>query len=195
MRYRFEVKNRTGHMPLMLSMQKMSSAANRRTTSTSSPSTYQLVNRKSQSSSPTTAAKKSSVEDTILNLKEGDGQNENAADNAATTVATNATSSSRQNSASLSNKNNRKRVSIITGKQLYLMPSTKRSKRYRRIQIMVYNFLERPSGFYAGSYQLIMYFFFFFSLTSLSSIYSSFFYLNNKLHRQFHLIYKFQILY
>lgn len=52
---------------------------------------------------------------------------------------------------------NKKRVSLITGKQMPHLPITKRSKRYRRFQMSVYNFLERPSGAYAISYQLVMY--------------------------------------
>ena len=54
-------------------------------------------------------------------------------------------------------KSGRKRVSIMTGKPMPVMPATKRSKQYRRVQINVYNFLERPSGKFAGLYQLVMF--------------------------------------
>lgn len=51
-----------------------------------------------------------------------------------------------------------KRVSLITGKQMSYTPTTKRSRNYRRIQLVIYNYLERPTGFYAALYQVIMYF-------------------------------------
>lgn len=50
-----------------------------------------------------------------------------------------------------------KRVSLITGKQMSYTPTTKRSRNYRRIQLIIYNYLERPSGFYAAVYQIVMY--------------------------------------
>lgn len=53
--------------------------------------------------------------------------------------------------------NTDKRVSLITGKKMHHQPMTKRSRRYRKLQLVVYNYLERPVGFYAVSYQLIMY--------------------------------------
>jgi len=52
--------------------------------------------------------------------------------------------------------NQHKRVSFITGKKMPHYPATKRSKQYRRLQMNVYNFLERPSGGYAITYQIIM---------------------------------------
>lgn len=57
-----------------------------------------------------------------------------------------------------SSSNENKRASLITGKPINHTPMTKRSKRYRRLQMIIYNYLERPSGPYAISYQLIMYF-------------------------------------
>jgi hypothetical protein len=50
-----------------------------------------------------------------------------------------------------------KRTSLIAGKQVTHATFTKRNKRYRRLQMSVYNFLERPSGPYALTYQLTMY--------------------------------------
>lgn len=50
----------------------------------------------------------------------------------------------------------KKRMSLITGKQLYYTPTNRHSKRYRHFQLFIYNFLERPSGAKAGAYQLIM---------------------------------------
>lgn len=52
--------------------------------------------------------------------------------------------------------NQHKRVSFITGKKMPHYPSTKRSKQYRRLQMNIYNFLERPTGPYAVSYQIVM---------------------------------------
>lgn len=51
-----------------------------------------------------------------------------------------------------------KRVSLITGKLMTHPPVTsKRSKQYKRIQMTIYNFLERPTGCYSVLYQLMMY--------------------------------------
>lgn len=51
-----------------------------------------------------------------------------------------------------------KRVSLITGKLMTHPPITsKRSKQYKRIQMTIYNFLERPTGCYSVLYQLMMY--------------------------------------
>ena len=49
-----------------------------------------------------------------------------------------------------------KRMSLITGKQVYHTHSTRRSKRYRHFQLNVYNFLERPAGYKALGYQFFM---------------------------------------
>jgi hypothetical protein len=50
----------------------------------------------------------------------------------------------------------KKRMSLITGKQVYYTHTTPRSKQYRRLQLYFYNFLERPAGFKAMCYQFIM---------------------------------------
>ncbi|CAF0956713.1 unnamed protein product [Brachionus calyciflorus] len=50
-----------------------------------------------------------------------------------------------------------KRVSLITGKPINIMPTSRRGKQYRRLQMTVYNYLERPSGAFAISYQLFIF--------------------------------------
>lgn len=50
----------------------------------------------------------------------------------------------------------KKRVSLITGKYAHYSSVNKRSKQYRRLQLTIYNYLERPSGVFAISYQLVM---------------------------------------
>lgn len=55
-----------------------------------------------------------------------------------------------------SKKHTDKRVSLITGKQMTVGHTTKRSRNYRRVQLIIYNFLERPVGGYAASYQVFM---------------------------------------
>ena len=71
-----------------------------------------------------------------------------------------------QMNTNLSLFNTYKRVSLITGRQLPHTPTTKRSKSYRRIQMNIYNCLERPSGFYGVTYQMVMYEFQFLKISS-----------------------------
>ena len=52
-------------------------------------------------------------------------------------------------------KNYDKRVSIITGRRLG-PPLNKNKIRYKYLQRVLYNFLERPHGLAAGLYQVIM---------------------------------------
>ena len=54
------------------------------------------------------------------------------------------------------NHNKNKRLSLLTGKQLYYTPGNRHGKRYRHFQLFIYNFLERPTGIVAGIYQIIM---------------------------------------
>jgi len=48
-----------------------------------------------------------------------------------------------------------KRISMA-GKQIYYPHSTRHSKQYKRVQLNVYNFLERPVGYKALAYQFFM---------------------------------------
>jgi hypothetical protein len=56
-----------------------------------------------------------------------------------------------------SKKSLQHRHSIVPGKHMSVMHAcNKHSKRYRRLQMIVYNFLERPSGKFAAFYQIFM---------------------------------------